>query len=373
MFLDWLTIYQDHAFDLPVIGDESCHVISHSKNRVTRSSQPVFTHKGSYCTAIQIKISGNRVTMSGNPSRVGRQDNLFGYSSLDDCVTVFNDILALYGLPPFTKGTQYMVAGHTDEPRIETDGAKITRIDLTTNFSVGQGNEVDYLRGLGQLPYKYSIPNLYANGKTVDWLSKAGKGSQLIYACVYNKVHDLQEKTLPKVKRAFGAESPEYKYLLDLIEYCRKHGVVRWEQKFKSKFLRDNALNHYGHINWEIFRAEHEAFLNIQNLLKVEAMTLEHVAEKLISEGVVDNTKAANTTAFYAFQWMHGRTFDCKKSQEQTHRARLRKIGIDIAHPCDLTKFSPVFIKEIRQVNVCPLQVPSWYQRPERQALRAVA
>ncbi|MFQ1018192.1 phage/plasmid replication protein [Gilliamella sp. BG7] len=60
-------------------------------------------------------------------------------------------------------------------------------------------------------------------------------------------------------------------------------------------------------------------------------MDFETVAEQLIRCGVVDTTRSANTTAMYALQWMHGQTFDFRKSQVQIHRARLRKIGIDIA------------------------------------------
>lgn len=371
MNIDWTAIYQDHPADIIGPSDELTLLYSRSKHKFLRNKE-FFSHEGSFCTSVLIVVSGGRVRMSGNPSRVGRPDNLFGYTDFDDCIAVYNEILAEYNLPPFTKGVQVLTGSHTEKPSLQTTGAVLTEIHFNTNFSVGHKNEDDYLKGISCLNYKNSRPHLFPNGKTVDWKSIEGNASQLIYANVYNKAHDLK-KTLNKLKRSYGVESPEYIYIKDLIEYCKKEGVVRWEQKFKGKFLRDNNLNHYGHIDWNVFRKEHEEFLAIQNRLKVEAMTLEHVAEKLISEGVVDTTKAANTTAFYAFNWMHGRVYDCVKRQEQMHRSRLRKIGIDIAVKCDLTKFSPVFIKEIRQVNVAPLRVPDWYQKPQRTALRAVA
>ncbi len=62
---------------------------------------------------------------------------------------------------------------------------------------------------------------------------------------------------------------------------------------------------------------------------------------------------------------MNGQSFDLEKSQVKTHRARLNRIGIDIGRPCDLTRFSPVIVREIREVNrVSVLQYPAWYKRP---------
>ena len=53
------------------------------------------------------------------------------------------------------------------------------------------------------------------------------------------------------------------------------------------------------------------------------------------------------------------------KRSIQMHRARLRKIEIDIAQRCDLAKFSPVTVREIRRVEftVCP--IPDWYKMPQ--------
>jgi len=68
----------------------------------------------------------------------------------------------------------------------------------------------------------------------------------------------------------------------------------------------------------------------------------------------------------YALQWMTGKAkFDFNKSAVQTHRARLRQIGIDIANPCDTSKVRPVIHTASREViPVDVLQIPSWYRRP---------
>ena len=93
-------------------------------------------------------------------------------------------------------------------------------------------------------------------------------------------------------------------------------------------------------------------------------MDLQTISQLLITNNIVNSTLSANTTAMYAVNWMHGATFDFNKKQVQTHRARLRHIGIDIALPCDLTRFSFVQPVNVRTVQVQELHVPDWYQLP---------
>lgn len=66
----------------------------------------------------------------------------------------------------------------------------------------------------------------------------------------------------------------------------------------------------------------------------------------------------------YAIQWSHGQIFDFNKTQVQTHRARLRKIGIDIAQKCDVSKFSVVMSQNPRQIVKTDCVIPDWYQKP---------
>ena len=78
-------------------------------------------------------------------------------------------------------------------------------------------------------------------------------------------------------------------------------------------------------------------------------MDFETISEQLLRHGVVDTVRTANTTAMYALLWMHGQTFDFKKSQTQIN----------------LSKFSPVTVREIRQVKVSDCPIPDWYQMPQ--------
>lgn len=53
----------------------------------------------------------------------------------------------------------------------------------------------------------------------------------------------------------------------------------------------------------------------------------------LLEKGIVNSIAAANATLVYAIQWMEGVEFDLSKSAVKVHRARLRKIGLDIGKP----------------------------------------
>lgn len=76
----------------------------------------------------------------GNPSRWQRMDNLFGLTTLDECVEIYNHVLAQYDLPPFTKNTRLFPRQTPDgkSTSLVGDGAEITSIDWTRNLSVGK-------------------------------------------------------------------------------------------------------------------------------------------------------------------------------------------------------------------------------------------
>ncbi len=358
-------MYQDHDSALPVIGDRVIQHIDAESGELLSTSQPTVQHVGSYCTSIQVRVSGDRVTVSGNPSRFGRLDNLFGFTSLDDCVAIYNQILLGLGLPLFTMCTRTWPVTGSDGKRVNlvTDGAVVTEIHLTTNRAVGEGAEQDYLRGLSTQRYRNSIPNLYTNGCTLDWKTKKGN-ARFIYASAYVKANEMRLHTLEKVRRKYGEQSVEFKYLQDVAQYCDRSGVVRFEQKIKSAYLRKHGLSFYGLLDFNHFTGLHDDFLRIDDRLQVESMTIENISERLLRLGIVANVKAANTTTMYAMQWMTGMVFDSSRSQHRTHRARLRKIGIDIAQPCDITRHSPVYVRKVRTVEVRDLAPPSWYRHP---------
>ncbi|EPM43265.1 MULTISPECIES: phage/plasmid replication domain-containing protein [Pseudomonas syringae group] len=368
MFIDWLSVSQEFDCDLPDVTGIVIETLCKKTGERLSSREPKFKHEGSWSTSISINIQGRRISVEGNPSRIDRQDNLFGYATIEQCIAVYNRILAEYGLPRFTKCTRIDFLQSEDGSRASTtaDGVVIHTIHLTTNHSVGKGNVTQYLKGLSSQSIGRNYGFLYPNGRTVTWTPKGeGKGGRLQYRKAYDKAFEIQDKLLPKVKRAFGENSDEYGYVKKIQAYCEEHGVVRMEQELKSEYLKREHLAYWGLFDEGEFARLHGEFLKLDQKLKVNAMDLVSISEQLILEGVCETTKAANTTAMYAIEWMSGKTFDFKKAQVKTHRARLNRIGIDIKMSFDREKFSPVIVREIREVTrVSVLDIPHWYKRP---------
>lgn len=366
MFYDWLKIEQEYDFELPLIADRASHHIDVETGEHVATTQPAVTHEGSFSTTIQVQISGNRLRVSGNPSRINRIENLFGFTRLSDCVATYNRILLDLGLPALTPCTKILYRTGEDGTKVQrySDGAVIQETHVTNNNMVGQGNERHYIKALSTLRYRNMIPNLFANGFTCDWRSKKGNNS-LIYPSVYCKANELRLHQMDKLKRKLGVNSEEYQYFLEVLNFCESNGVTRHEQKLKSAFLRRHDLRFYGLFDESKFQAIQEPFINLDEKLQVTAMDMENISERLLRLHIVESTKAANTTAMYALQWLHGQRFDLLKSQVKTHRARLRHIGIDIAEPADMSRHSPIFIRKAQEIVVEPLQIPSWYRQAD--------
>ncbi len=182
----------------------------------------------------------------------------------------------------------------------------------------------------------------------------------------------MELHSLGKIIRTFGDESDEVHHIQNVIDYCRAVGLVRFELKLKNRYLQRNNLQYWGISDYSPLESLMDEFTNIDQKLSVTAMDFETISERLISSGIVDNIRAANTTAMYAIQWMHGHNFDLDKRQVKQHRARLRHIGIDIATKCNISRFSPVFVTACREVKSNVATPPSWYAMPQIQ-LRAVA
>lgn len=376
MFIDWLKVTQEFDFDLPVVSDIVTKTIDTLTGEVLSSRTPWFQHEGSHSSKVSIQISGRKITIDGNPSRLNRHDNLWGFETVAQCLAVYNELLALYGLPAFSKCTRFEIRqgeSGAKSSHVWADGCVIQRIDLTTNISVGPGNEIPYLRGLASQRCGHSIGRLFPNGRSVDWTtSGAGKGARLQYRKAYDKAFEMQSKHLPKVKRAYGENSPEFKYAQDICNYAEQVGIVRLEQELKSEFLSREKLCYYGLFDEGTYKTLHEEFLSVDQRLKVTKMDMVSIAQQLLLEGVVDTPRAANVTASYALMWMHGQELVMSERSYKTHAARLNRIGINIRNTPDLATFSTVFIREMKEINpVKDIAPPQWYKRPTHLRLAA--
>ncbi|EIJ73204.1 replication initiation factor [Inovirus D_HF32_91] len=381
MFIDWLSIEQNFGFEISDsvlaslfdFGMIGIHLDTGELQTGIRTGK--YRHKGSYCDEVSIRISGSVIRMEGNPSRWGKSENLFGFTSIDACVGCFNNILASLKLPTFTRCTELFHRQTKENERAVTfsNGAIIKRLDITTNKAVGKGNERTFLKALSQMRYRNSIGRLHTNGCTADWLSQKGNAN-LIYPSCYIKHEELKLHSYDKIKNKFGELSEEFQYYKKVYEYCKEHGVVRFEQKLKSRFLQKEGLCYWGLSDFSKLEPLQEEFINMHKKLSVSKIELNTIAEQLVNKGIVDTLRKANVTAFYAMKWASGEELGLAERQFKTHRARLRKIGIDIANPCDVEKFQAVQVISCEQIFVRPFKAPDFYRFPSNlPSLRLVA
>lgn len=361
MFYDWIKATQDYPHDLRKVADVLIRYVDAFTDEVLSESAPAFLAEGSYCTTFRIQVSGRRITVDGNASRINRLDNVFGIERLDDNMKVVNSVLAQFDLPPMTKCTKI---DRLQDGTAVTDGAIFQRLDLTDNFSVGKGNERAFLRGISSQRFRHSIGYLYPDGNTTVWTPKGGeKAGRLVYPGNYNKAAELTAHLLPKVKRAYGESSQEFEYVRDLRDWCASLGIVRSEIKLRAEYLKRERLCYWGLFDEERLRDVHREFLTVGDRLQVNAMDIYSISEQLLSEGICKSMQAATRTSTYAMEWMWGKQFDFNKSAVQDHRARLRQIGIDIKSPFDNTRHGVVFIKNVREVDRSfGLLSPSFYR-----------
>ena len=368
MFIDWLSISQEYDHDLPQVCDVFSVVIdAHTGAEISRR-HPRFKHEGSFSTVLTVHVSGRKVTVEGNPSRYGRPDNLIGFKTIQQCVSVYNAVLAEYGLPPFTKCTKVWLRDGESGARSShwvADGARLHRVDVTTNFAVGKNNVDAYLRALSSQRIGRNPGYLYPNGKTVVWNPSGGeKSGRLMYRKAYDKAAEMQLNLLPSVKRKFGENSAEYKYVQRVHQVCVEQGIVRFEQEFKKEFLDRKAMCFWGLFDESSFEELHSEFLGVDKKLEVTAMDLVSIADVLISEGVVKSKQAANATALVWTTWMDGRAIGLSNRQFETHAARLNRIGIDIRRAPDVTTSSPVIVKQVREITKTSIVIPAFYSMP---------
>lgn len=374
-FIDKMVMHQEYpSGGLPRVGKHG--IVRHdiATGELVSDSLSSLFHEGSFSSNLQIRCTGSSVTVSGNPSRWNRSDNLWGFTTIEQCAQVYNQILAGYGLPPFTRCTRlwHRQTSEDEVAKQVADGAIIRHLDWTRNHMVGRGNEYSFLRGASSLTIGRALePYLYPNGATLEWLNRKlkvrGEGSTYRYDKIYIKALDLKDK---RIKRLKNASQDEIKYYDQLIEYCEDLGIVREEQSKKTPFLKKHKLNYYGLCN----ELDFLPYLNDIDIalsrLEVTSMVYETIAEKLIEKGICKSRQSANATESYALKWLHGTPLDRTKSQYFEHKSRLLKIGIDVTIPYDLTK-TRLQIKRSDVVNLQIVKPPSWYVMPRITQLRA--
>jgi II/X family phage/plasmid replication protein len=364
-FIDRLFMQQDHpAGDLPLVGQ---HVIERIELETGEYLPPSVNQKileGSYSTKLTIRCDGTRVRVEGNPSRWQRMDNLFGLLTLDECVAIFNNVLARYNLPPFTKNTlvQYRQSPNGKTAQLVGNGAEITAIDWTINHEIGQGKEQSFIRGMSSMQIgRGRKPKLYPDGNTCNW----GEGSTWIMTKLYNKSAELKKHLKKDQRKKEPISDDRLNYIQNLIQYCEQKGVVREEHSFRQTLIKRHNLQFYGRVTEADFSPHLKEIETAMNTIQISHDEHQSIAHQLLAVGAVQTIRQANTTMSYFSLWQHGTDLRSLLSETQfyQHKARLKNIGIDIGQQFDVSRMCPT-LKRSEVIEIKPLQIPHWYQMP---------
>lgn len=363
--IDWLSIHQDYTDNLPdvVSGRFLSVVVDADGNESldwesTRSVQV----EGSWSSSVLIRCAGGRVEFSGNPSRFGRPDNLFGFTSVRDCLRcVVNPLLESYDLPPFdlppVMGRKS--DGHTstlaesDSQLSDTahlsSGPQITRVHLCQNYETGKDSGA-ILRALEQQTWHGKSPNRHGFG-SLSWGSRRSLRIKW-----YDKAAEI---------RSHRTKDPEQADHRDrLASFLEDRGCLRYEVE-----LNRDALRRYGLRSlsaWDDERARGIMFEIQEKMMpSVGAGGLAGVADELQSRGVT--ARQALLLQGLAYQWASGVDVFAQVSEQVSpatayrYRATLKKVGLDIRQPMrSVTSLSV----QPRVASLRPLDAPSWYQIP---------
>lgn len=325
VFIDFVTIRQEH-FDggLPVLND-GCVMKIDADGEIEYSTDVRCCIDGSYDSRVQIRCDGNRVEFTGNIARYGRRDNLFGYD-WETTIARINELLISYGLPPFTSGKLYRFS---DKGWTWT-GARVSRIDLTCNYSTGSVDSLHVvLSHMANHHVGRQKGTLSPDSCTVEY----GRGSKYVYGKLYAKYSELEHHR----RRKSGSHVSD-----DVIDFCKREGVLREEFTLKSRFLLQNGLAYLGAIDQKNLDLIYEERTQLKRLAQVEY------------DDFTDLPRSLKAT--YA-SWKLGLPLGLKRSAFYRHRKALLAYGIDISVPNNVRSFP----QRVRVVKLQALTAPDWY------------
>nr|WP_256207955.1 phage/plasmid replication protein [Nitrosomonas sp. Nm166] len=279
----------------------------------------------SFDSRVEVRCDGRQVEFSGNISRYGRQDNLFGFTFADSIKRI-NSLLETLGLPPFTARKLYRFA----DSGWTWIGARVSRIDITCNYVTGSMIDSEaLLRNMADHHIGQQKGSLSVNGATVEY----GQGSKYVYGKLYYKTTELKKHRSKKSGQHVSNE---------VIQFCESLGVIREEFTLKSRFLLQNGLAFLGAITDQLLI---EVYMNRTQLQRLENVKYENF-----------NDLPKHLRATYV-SWKYGFPIQLKKSQFYTHRKALLAYGIDISVPNNVQTM-PIKVKTI---ELAALTAPDWY------------
>lgn len=374
VFIDWMNVAQRHfRADLPIVGDgvsmrgesfdefdvDGEKFICLRPGKEFRYSVPSKQQKGSFSTSIRIRCDGSTVSLSGNPGRIDRQDNVFNYG-IEETIGIASDRVALEGLPRFSAG-ECLNKNSVSERDLyhgllhEWTGAFYRELHATQNMSAG--NEAlakEYMGFAGGLRAARIAKGVYGD-ETIIYGSLAKKGKPLHKALViYRKAEEMLAHAKGDDAKKAVKKSLEY-------EFARDTGLVRMELKMGAHFLRDNGLRYMGDASMariiSIFERETDFLMNASP----------DRAVRLVSDMPTKYRLAA-------LAWMRGDDLRALLSRATYFRVvkGLRDYGLDCAErragssgESQAERDLQAMLDALPSFNLRPLSCPEWYGLPE--------
>lgn len=318
VFIDWLTITQHHPEGgLPLLFNGLQVWYDREGNaRHERTSPSRLV--GSFDSALQLRCDGAFVSLSGNVGRFGREDNLFNHG-WSGTLAAANRVVVSLGLPPFSSGC-------TGSDGTVTSGAKISRLDITSNFSTGnEGQARALIRWLG--------------GRSIARMRKGQAADESVW---WANTRHMVKAYIKHIELArHGKSEDEFVY-----QWCQSRGVVRVEIELKRRLLQELGLDRIDSITDQkiisIFHEQTELF-----------RAVDRSDEPDILEGIPIRSRV------FASAWLAGQDVRTLVSRATLfrHAKVLRDYGIDIFQPRNVSNF-PV---KVRIIDMQPLSMPDWY------------
>ncbi|MDH5434101.1 MAG: phage/plasmid replication protein, II/X family [Gammaproteobacteria bacterium] len=341
-FIDWLSVKQSFNDLIPVFRSSIVFKIDDETGETVFQKDCFGVHEGSYDTRINILSDGLTLYISGNPSRIGRIDNVFGLTRIEQCIYVYNNILSRLGLPSLEYGK-----------------AEITRIDITKNYAVGTKNVDKFIRSVSSSMMHGQSGYLYSNGKTADWF----RNSRHMYAKIYCKYTELLLHKKSKLN-VF-----EQKYYNDLLKQVQDVGLCRLEIEFKSKLLKAKGLTLLRcNMTAEIINLfkDRNVIENIDTSISIPKN--QHIVELLLEKEICKTKSSANHYNTIYQSWLNGHDLKANYSKAQFYKIRkkLLLINIDISEKCNAQNINTSF----KTMEVIELYASDEYIRNSMPVLR---
>lgn len=323
--VDWIEVDQTHGVPHSPFFGECLVGTDPVTGEVTRRFLSWASVPGPHGSNLQIRSDGFRVQVSGNPSRWGKPDDLYGLR-FDAAMAVVQSVLVSVGLPAFSDDAPVTTIEGARVPY----GARFKRLDVTTNFETGSVVAVDsILRRLrsgrhwtGAEPYV--LPgSLYF-----------GYGSRSIEVLWYDKGRELREK---RKRPAF----------VDLVaEHCEAVGVLRLELRLR-RGLKSRNLRDWSAVTHDLLVAELQR--------EVDFMTDQAEVSAL------DDVPLAHRGVLAMYLLGVDLRAELSQSAWYRHRKALLAFGYDIAIPSNVVQMRV----PVRTVYIKQSAPPDWYRTAE--------